>query len=235
MGDDDDSNNQDDDWYGDWVDDENELDDITYFSAKPEDVRNIQNTVRQYREAGAGKDSITYYCNTTGAWYQTLNGKDTENKWDKALNYVVKHNWKKNDTSHAASPFREYTKSKKSYRPNEDWDKLYANTTEVNLMVPKLHDNQTLKEEIESLDLKTAKYLVTSEKYSYTYKGLYYDNDWYFDTYEVAKSSKSDKAFTREKKHYDASIRYDTYALVKHTNWYTPASDMFTLKKIKTK
>ena len=218
-----------------WIDDLT-LEEMFYFDITEKYLRDVQTKVHEYRDAGAGKGTIRYYCNTTGTWFQTLNGEDTEKKWNKGFLYSVGNGWTSKLSVHADSPFRDYelkTTPKVKYMPNDDWDKLYASTAEVNSMIAKLHDNQTLEKELQSVGLKTAKYLVTSERFDCSTRVVYDNNDWYFDTFETAKSTKSNKAFTKDKKHYDASARLAIVTYVEHINWYTPASDMYVLKKMK--
>ena len=221
--------------FDEWIDDLT-LEEMFYFNITEEYIRDVQAKVHEYKDAGAGKGSIRYYCNTTGSWFQTLNGNDTAKKWDKGFFYSVGNGWTSKLSTHADSPFRDYEIKMTpgiKYIPNDSWDNLYANTTEVNLMIAKLHDNQTLEKELQSVGFQTAKYLVTSERFDCSTRLVYDNNDWYFDTFETAKTTKANKAFTKDKKHYDGSNRLAVVTTIQHINWHTAASDMYVLKKVK--
>ena len=206
-----------------------------------DEIKKIDET-KQYiyllKSLGAGQSPLTLYCNTTGTWVQTLNGADTTNKWDKAFMYatgyatgnafVAATGWK------VCSPFMEYsvTSSGGSTTSSTSWDSLYLNTSQVTAMTNKLHGQTTFKQEMESVGFKTAKYLVTSEKYDGANRVVYRNNDWFYDTFEVEMSKLSDHAFTRNKQHYNASERNAVVCTINHINWFTKPAEMFVLKKV---
>jgi hypothetical protein len=205
---------------------------------KAEELANIEaikQTVASLKKTGAGNGPLVLYCNTTGGWCKSTLASETKDKWDKAFMYQVGSWWKCTLRWQAASPFRTYEyKGKKNFEKpvaTTSWEDSYLNTAQVNALLSKLPENTSLKSELEDVGLKTAKYLVSSERFDNTNRQFYYDNDWYFDTFEVSKSTSADKGFTKDKKHYDASNRLAVATYVKHINWKTDSADMFVLQK----
>ena len=209
-----------------------DFDDLVYISSfsdweyqvSESDAQGIKEEVKELRDLGAGKDPLTLYCNTTGEWYQVLNGNDTKNKWNSP--FQVKN--KKRDYYYS-SPFTEY----KNNDATTKWDSNYANTSQVKSMTSKLQSGQTLKTELASIKFETAKYLVTSEKYVHTDYMVGFYNDYHFDTFEIEYAKANGEGFTKGKKHFDGSDRGMFGISIKHSNWHTEASDMFVLKKTK--
>ena len=221
-----------------------DFDDLVYISSfsdweyqvSESDAQTIKEEVKELRDLGAGKDPLTLYCNTTGTWIQTLIGSDTKNKWDKALVYTTGNGWTNNREFHASNPFRDYDIDigfKMKYHPTATWDSLYLNTTQVNQLLAKLHNGQSLKQELEDIGLNTAQYLVTSDKFDCADKVLWQSNYWYFDTYEVKNATSTIKAFTKDKKHYDAETIPIEIAKLNRANWYTKPEALFVLKRVK--
>ncbi|MCI9130050.1 MAG: hypothetical protein HFJ65_07085 [Eggerthellaceae bacterium] len=160
-----------------------------------------------------------HYCNTTGKWYFGLNGGDTQYAWYKGLAWPT-NSW--NPDMIAASPFDMY----KNGSSVITWGDHYMTTTEAKALADKLHDGQTMKEELESLGMVTAKYLVTSSRLDNKSKVVYVNNDWYMDTFEVALANKAGEGFTKEMQHFDG---YKVTDIDSHLNWRTEPYDLFVL------
>ncbi len=211
------------------------IDDPQERAKKIAEAEDLRDTVAALRTTGDGTGPLVLYNNTAGTWARGLRASDTQDKWDKGFIYFT-GSWAKGTTNtFVASPFRSYEYKEvgnwMKYVATTSWDSGYFNTAQVNAMLSRLADGKTLKGELEEVGLKTAKYLVSSERFDNTNRFFYDNNDWYFDTFEVSKSTNKDKAFTKEKQHYDGSWRAAFVTRVKHVNWNTKPEDMFALQK----
>ena len=215
------------------------IDDPQERAEKRAEAEELRDTVAALRKTGDGTGPLVLYNNTAGTWARGLRASDTQDKWDKGFIYFT-GSWAKGTTNtFVASPFRSYEYKEvgnyMKYVATTSWDSSYFNTAQVNAMLSRLADGKTLKDELEGLGLKAAKYLVSSERFDNTNRFFYDNNDWYFDTFEASKSTNKDKAFTKEKQHYDGSWRAVVVTRVKHVNWNTKAEDMFALQKMTVK
>ncbi len=232
--------------FQDWIDEINTfVDDPQEKAEALARAEGTRDMVAALKAANTGSGPLVLYCNTTGTWARGLRGSDTADKWDKGFVSYTGSWWKKSVKAHLASPFRAYTYDQLNerhvvdehlhFKPATSWDSSYFNTAQANAMLSRLADGTTLKAELEDVGLTTAKYLVTSERFDNTERFFYDNNDWYFDSFETAKATNKNKAFTKEKQHYDASKREAVVVGVKHVNWMTSASDMFVLQKTTVK
>lgn len=193
--------------------------DLAHWTAVQEGIRKQEALEQQQRDAAPR----IYYCNTTGKWYTTLKASDTASKWNDALEHQSKLDGKNYEQWNASSPFGRHTAGKGAQLyPDVEWTTRYMGTSDVKKMQERLRGDATLKSELEEVGFSTAKYLITSEKF--TKGGWRNDNCWKMDTFEIASSSsKKDSGFTANKEHFKGMFP-------RYVEWHTDPADMFVLK-----
>ena len=151
--------------------------DLAHWTAVQEGSRKQEALEQQQRDAAPR----IYYCNTTGKWYTTLKASDTASKWNDALEHQSKLDGKNYEQWNASSPFGRHTAGKGAQLdPDAEWTTRYMGTSDVKKMQERLRGDATLKSELEEVGFSTAKYLITSEKF--TKGGWRNDNCWKMDT-----------------------------------------------------
>lgn len=179
-----------------------------------------------YKKTKSGADA--YYNYTLGKWLTTALGSASKVGWSKA---IVDYEWK---TVKVETPFASYSKKRAKYRSNENAftsSGLYVTTAEVKSLLARLH-GKTLGDELKSVGMVTAKYLITSERLDGSAMHSCDKNNWYMDTFEISLVKADGSGFTSGKQHFDGYRSYKSYrgGTHGHVNWHTQLSDMFILK-----
>ena len=117
-----------------------------------------------------------HYNHTTGAWYYSHAASETSAKWTEGMGSVMAG---KRTEYTASSPFRRWNHRSPAFT----WESTYMGTIEAQKMISKLHNGQTLKQELEGVGLATKAYLVTYGEYddSQNLFPPYVTNDWLAD------------------------------------------------------
>ncbi len=218
--------------YGKAAQDE-QADTLTRFNTMTNNVNTLINTTHVIKEDSYQKTSngkTAYYNYSAGKWFTTTLGSESKDGWDDAF-YGIK---RKELRIKATTPFTAHSIKCDDFRNNDHAmtsSGTYATTSEVKAMLARLRDGQTLKEELDSIKLTNAKYLITSEALDASLKVGWHNNIWRMDTFEVSACKKDGSGFTHNKTHFDGWVRNGKSQKNKyHTNSKTAPADMFILK-----
>lgn len=213
---------------------EEQADTLTRFGTMTTNINKLINDTHVIKEDSYKKASgnkTAYYNYSAGKWFTTTLGSESSNAWNNAFTSTNK----RARLVSATTPFTAHTKSCGDFRNNDHSmtcsGSAYATTAEVKAMLARLRDGQSLKEELDSIGLSNAKYLITSETLDASLHVGWHNNIWRMDTFEVASAKKDGSGYTHNKTHFDAWVRNGKRQKNKyHTNSKTAPAEMFVLK-----